>query len=283
MRPDAVKLTCVADENTSPPWSRAGHTALAVSRTYQIQGRVVERLRSYRTRFRIDCMERLPLLGAAGGAMFAVVAIVAYAIAPGPSSGYGPTVVEYYTAHGTAALWQSVLVGVAVVLFLWFAVTFAAQLSAGPLSIVFASVTAGLLMVTVGATESLGEVYRHVSFVDASSEDYAAAHAIYDVGDGAEHLALFTVAAYVAVTAVALLASNLPLRRLGWIGIALAAVQLLNALYQIFSTSHRSVVVNGVVVIAFILWVFVLSIVLVVSLRGDAAAAPAAARRVTDG
>jgi len=212
-------------------------------------------------------MERLRLLGAAAGIAFAVIAVIAFAIAPGPSSGYGPTVVEYYTAHGTAALWQAVLIGVAVVLFLWFVVTFAEQLSAGPLSIVFASVTAGLLMVTVGATETLGEVYRHVSFVDVSSESYAAAHAVYDVGDGADHLALFTVAAYVAATAVALLTSTPPRRRLGWVGIALAGVQLLNAPYQIFAMSHRSVVVSGVVLIAFIAWVFVLSILLLVAMR----------------
>jgi hypothetical protein len=212
-------------------------------------------------------MERLRLLGAAAGIAFAVIAVVAFAIAPGPSSGYGPTVVEYYTAHGTAALWQAVLVGVAVALFLWFVVTFAEQLSAGPLSIVFAAVTSGLLMVTVGATETLGEVYRNVNFVDVSSESYAAAHAVYDVGDGANHLALFTVAAYVAATAVALLTSTRPRRRLGWIGIALACVQLVNAPYQIFSMSHRSVVINGVVLIAFIAWVFVLSIMLVVAVR----------------
>jgi hypothetical protein len=213
-------------------------------------------------------MERLRLLGAAAGIAFAVIAVVGFAIAPGPSSGYGPTVVEYYTAHGTAALWQAVLVGVAVALFHWFVVTFAEQISAGPLSIVFGGVTAGLLMVTVGATETLGEVYRHVNFVDVSSESYAAAHAVYDVGDGAEHLALFTVAAYVAATAVALLTSTLPRRQLlAWIGIALAGVQLLNAPYQIFAMSHRSVVVSGVVLIAFIAWVLVLSIVLLVAMR----------------
>jgi hypothetical protein len=71
--------------------------------------------------------------------------------------------------HGTAALWQAVLIGFAVVLFIWFAVTFAEQLSAGSLSIVFAAVTASLFLVTVGAYETLGEVYRHASFIGVSS------------------------------------------------------------------------------------------------------------------
>ena len=221
-------------------------------------------------------MERLRLLGAAGGIVFAVVAIAAFAIAPGPSSGYGPMVVEYYTAHGTAALWQAVLVGVAVILFLWFAVTFAEELSAGPLSIVFGALTAGLLMVTVGAYETLGEVYRKMNFVDVSSESYTAAHAVYDVGDGAGHLSGFTGAAYTASTGVALLASTMPQRRLGWIGLALAGIQLLNAPYQIFATSHRSNVFGQVILIAFIVWIFVLSIVLVLAMRRATAQSAAA-------
>jgi hypothetical protein len=221
-------------------------------------------------------VERLRPLGAAGGIVFAVVAVVAFAIAPGPTSGYGPTVVAYYIAHGTAALWQAVLIGFAVVLFIWFAVTFAEQLSAGSLSIVFAAVTASLFLVAVGAYETLGEVYRHASFIDVSSGSYAAAHAVYDVGDGAGHLAAFIAAGYTASTAGALLKSAVPLRRLGWIGIVLAGVQLLNAPYQIFSMAHRSIVVGSVVLVAFIAWVGVISIVLVISLRRSRNAASVA-------
>jgi hypothetical protein len=219
-------------------------------------------------------MERLRLLGAAAGAVFAVVAVVGFAIAPGPSSGYGPTVVAYYTAHGTAALWQAVLVGFAVVLFIWFAETFAGQLSAGPVSIVGASVTAALYMVTVGAYETLGETYRHLNIIDVSSSSYGAAHAVFDVGDGAAHLAGFTAAAYVSSTAVTILTSAMPQRRLGWIGIALAGIQLLNAPYQIFATSHRSTVIGDVVFLAFIAWVFAASVLLVVAMwRGATRAA----------
>jgi hypothetical protein len=227
-------------------------------------------------RCRIAGVERLRLLGAAAGIVFAVVAVVAFAIAPGPASGYGPTVVAYYTAHGTAALWQAVLVGLAVLLFIWFAVTFAEQLVAGPLSIVFAAVTASLFLVTVAAYETLGEVYRHVNVIDVSSESYAAAHAVYDVGDGAGHLAAFIAAGYTASTAVVFLSSAFPLRRLGWIGITLAGLQLLNAPYQIFAMSHRSIVVGSIVLIAFIAWVAVISIVLVISLRQSRTAAPVA-------
>jgi hypothetical protein len=107
-----------------------------------------------------------------------------------------------------------------------------------------------------------------VSLIDVSSGSYAAAHAVYDVGDGAGHLAGFVAAGYTASTAVALLNSAVPLRRFGWIGVALAGVQLLNAPYQIFSMAHRSTVVGSVVLVAFIAWVGLISIVLVTSRRG---------------
>jgi hypothetical protein len=48
-------------------------------------------------------MARIRLLGAAGGPVFAVVTTVSILIASGPSSASGVTVIEYYTAHGSAA------------------------------------------------------------------------------------------------------------------------------------------------------------------------------------
>jgi len=51
-------------------------------------------------------MQRRRPLGAAAGAVFAIVALIAFLIAPGPSSGSGAAVVDYYSAHSNAALWQ---------------------------------------------------------------------------------------------------------------------------------------------------------------------------------
>ena len=50
-------------------------------------------------------MERLRLLAAMAGAAFAVLVVGAFVISPGPSSASGVVVVEYYAAHGTAAVW----------------------------------------------------------------------------------------------------------------------------------------------------------------------------------
>jgi hypothetical protein len=57
-------------------------------------------------------MTGLRFFGAAGGAIFAVLALIAFAIAPGASSANGVAVLDY-AAHGTATLWQAGLVGIA--------------------------------------------------------------------------------------------------------------------------------------------------------------------------
>ena len=62
-------------------------------------------------------MERLRLLGAAAGAVFAVVIVAAFAFAPGPSSAADVQVINYYTEHGNAAIWQAVLAGFGLVCF----------------------------------------------------------------------------------------------------------------------------------------------------------------------
>jgi hypothetical protein len=180
------------------------------------------------------------------------------------------TVVEYYTAHGDAAIWQAVLAGFGIVCFLWFAGTFAAAMSPANMVLVSAGAMAAVYLVTLGAWESLAETYKDVDIVDVPSEGYGDAHVLYDVGVGAAHMASFADAAFVGATAVALLTSVAPRRRLGWIGVGLAVVWLINAPLQIFSASDWSDAVGVVVFLCLLAWVFVLSVILVMSLRSAA-------------
>jgi len=176
-------------------------------------------------------MARIRLLGAAGGAVFAILTLIAFLIAPGPSSANGVTVVEYYTTHGDAAVWQAVLAGFGIVCFLWFAGTFAATMPSANAVLVSAGVMAAIYLVTLGAWEALAETYKDVDIVDVPSEGYGDAHVLYDVGVGAAHLASFANAAFVGATAVALLSGAVVRwRRLGWVGVGLTVVWLINAL-----------------------------------------------------
>src|SRR6476620_1970182 len=96
-------------------------------------------------------MSRTRLLGGAGGAVFAILTLIAFLIAPGPSSANGVTVVEYYTAHGDAAIWQAVFAGFGIVCFLWFAGTFAATMPSANAVLVSAAAMAAIYLVTLGA------------------------------------------------------------------------------------------------------------------------------------
>jgi hypothetical protein len=172
-------------------------------------------------------MARIRLFGAAGGAVFAVLTFVAFLIAPGPSSANRVKVVEYYTEHGNAAIWQAVLAGFGIVCFMWFAATFADAMSSTKAVLVSAGVMAAVYLVVLGAWESLGENYKGVDIVDVPSEDYGDAHTLYDVGVGAAHMAGFANAAFVGASAYALLTSATPSRRLGGIGVGLTVVWLI--------------------------------------------------------
>jgi hypothetical protein len=222
-------------------------------------------------------MERLRVFGAGGGAAFAVLVVIAFAIAPGPSSAHGETVVRYYSAHGTAVAWQAALVGIAVVLFIWFAEIFAAFVSGGSAALVGAAVTAALYLVTIGCWEALGETYNRTNFIDLGSEDFGDAHVLYDAGVGAAHLAHITTAAYVGSTAVAILASGASWRWLGWIGIVFAPVSLVCGLIVLASESHWSDDLGTVVFLVFLAWVFATSVWLVLAMRRGHLVAPAAA------
>jgi hypothetical protein len=212
---------------------------------------------------------KVRLVGAAGGAAFSILVVAALAIAPGPSSASGVDVVEYYATHKHATLWQAALIGIAVVLFIWFVETFASRVSSGSVGLVGAAVTAALYLVAFGAWESLAETYGGTAMVDVPREGYGDAHVLYDVGVGATHFANFSAAAFVGASAVALFTTVPPRRRLAWIGVALTAVQLVNGPLQLLATSDWSDMVGVIVFLGFLAWVFALSAVLVLGMRGD--------------
>jgi hypothetical protein len=130
------------------------------------------------------------LIGAFYGAAFTVLALVAFLINPGPSSGYGVAVVEYYATHSTVTFWQVALAGIAATCFVWFAETFAAHFSAGPVGVAGATATAALYLTAIGCWEVVHELYGGIDLTSVSSEDYSNAHVLYEVGLGAANMPL---------------------------------------------------------------------------------------------
>jgi hypothetical protein len=212
-------------------------------------------------------LERLRLIGGSCGAVFAVLALGAYAINTGPSSGDGVTVVEYYSTHATETLWQAALVGLAAMCLLLFAEAFAGAMALGPAGIAGAAGTAALYLVAIGCSLILGEIYGGIDLVDVSSEGYSDAHVLHVVGIGAAHMGNFVAAAYVGATAAAILAYGAPWRPLAWFGIAVTAFRLISALIELASTSRWSDVVAIAGFLVFLAWVFAASVMLVVATR----------------
>lgn len=224
-------------------------------------------------------MARFRLLTATGGAVFAVVTLTGFLISPGPSSAGGEAVVAYYTAHGDAAIWQAVLIGFGIFCFVWFAGAFAEAMPAANAVLVSAAAMAAVYLVTLGAWEGLGETYNGIDLFDVQNDSYAAAHALFDVGVGASHMASFADAAFVGATTVGLLTAVRPWRRIGAIGIVLTVAWLINAPLQILADQRTmsgwSVTVGTILFLALLAWVFALSVILLITLGRTPAATPA--------
>jgi hypothetical protein len=116
------------------------------------------------------------LLGAAGGAVFAITIVVAFLIAPGPSSAADAKVIDYYTNHVNAPIWPAALGGFGLVCFVWFAGVFSRWSPAGPAVLVSAAAMAALYSVALGAWESLGENFKNLTASDLASETFRDAH-----------------------------------------------------------------------------------------------------------
>jgi hypothetical protein len=89
-------------------------------------------------------------------------------------------------------------------------------------------------------------------------------------------MALFIDAAFVGATTAALFTTVVARQRLGALGSVLTLVLLINAPLQVFGTADWTDTVGTIVFLGLLAWIVVLSIVLVVSLRQRAAAAPLA-------
>ena len=144
----------------------------------------------------------------------------------------------------------------------------------GPMGIAGATGTIVLYLVAVGSWAMLGEIYGGVDPAVVSSEGYSDAHVLHVVGVGAAHMGNFAATAYVGATTAAILAHDVPWRRLAWLGIAITAFRLISALIELASTSHWSDLVSIAGFLAFLGWVFAASVMLVLAVRRGTALVP---------
>ncbi len=208
--------------------------------------------------------QRLDVVTAAGGAVFAILVVAAFAIDGRPASSAGVDVIAYYSTHAGRALSADILIGIGAAFLILFAETFARR-TASVAGAVGAAAAVAPYLVAIGCWETLAESYRGVDLVGVPRAAYDNAHVVYSIGVGAEHMGHFAAAAFVAATAVALLTT--PARRVAWLGIAVAVFRLGTAGLELATNSGWSDVVVALGFFSFLAWTLAASATLAVMSR----------------
>lgn len=211
-------------------------------------------------------------IGGGAGLVFAVLAAVGFAIAPGPDSASGIAVVDYYAEHDTATLWQASLFGVAAVFLLWFVGILAGEVRRGgpdrpfPAGMVIGagSATIALFLAGVACWEALAETFGNVTETTVvDPEAYGDAHMLWSLSQGLGKMTNFTAGAFVVAVAAGFLAAK---RAPGWfhvLGVLLGIGLVADGPLQIGATSDWSDTVGDVAFVAFLVWIAAISLMLV--------------------
>ena len=224
--------------------------------------------------------EWLRVASAAGGAAFAVLALIAFLLALGPDDTTGIGILDYYVKNDAAVKWQAMLFGVAAIGFFWFFGTFARNVRAADEArryggVILASAAATAALYFVGITGWLALAY---SYGDASSvagadpSAFGDAAVLWNISDAAFTLSNFPAATLLLAAAFVILASPLlP----AWSGVAAAVVGaflIVQGAVQIIADADFLDTAGIVAFVAFIVWVFVVSVILTRAvIRGEPA------------
>jgi hypothetical protein len=216
--------------------------------------------------------ERLRLAGAASGAGFAVLALIAFVLALGPDDTTGLAILDYYVEHDTAVKWQAAIFGVSAILFLWFFATLAhgVRAAAGATTTPYAAMivaaagaAVALYFVGVGGWLALANSFGDAPGV-AGAEPFAMGDAavFWNVSDAAFALSNFPAATILLAAALALLETRLLPE---WSAVAAAVVGaflIVQGFFQVIADSDLLDAMGIVAFVAFLAWVFIASVLL---------------------
>jgi hypothetical protein len=214
--------------------------------------------------------EPLRVASAASGAAFALLALIAFLLALGPDDTSGEGILRYYVENDAAVKWQAMLFGVSAIGFLWFFGTFVRNLGAADKARRYS----GVILASTGATGALyfvgisGWLALAYSFGDASGVAGAAPFAfgdaavMWNISDAAFTLSNFPAATLLLAAAFVILESPLlP----AWSAVAAAVVGaflIVQGAAQIVADADFLDTAGIVAFVAFVVWVFVVSVLL---------------------
>jgi hypothetical protein len=198
---------------------------------------------------------RIERLALASGVVFVVLAVVAFVVATGPDGGASnDEILAYFSDNATAVKWQALVFGLAGAFFLWFGGTLASVIRraegdpAGRLPAVVVAATAAstaIFFVGMASWLTLAETGESV--------------ALYGLGESAFGLTDFTAAAFVLAASLGVLRTRLVQDWLGWLGMLLTVLLLVDGVVQALGDSGAVQTLNQIAFFAFLVWVFIAS------------------------
>ena len=207
----------------------------------------------------------------ATGIAFVVHAVIAFVLAGGPdANAAGDETVEYFQDNESAIKWQAFLFSLSPSFFLGFFATLAALVrrdepdAAGRLGAIIvasAGASAALYLAGLAAWTALAK----------TSGETGTNRTLFDLGDMALALSNYTAATLVAATSLAILRTRLVQDWVGWLGVAVFALLVVNGAVQIFSDSDFAEALGRISFLAFLVWVLLTSGLLTLRMRADGA------------
>jgi hypothetical protein len=214
-------------------------------------------------------------IATASGIVFAILAIVAFALVGDAESGASTDeIISYFSDNSDRVKWGACVFGLAGGFLLWFGGTIASALrraegdATGRLpAIAVAGVASSvaLYLVGVGAWTALAR----------TADDDGATRALYDLGQQVFGISSFTAAAFVWAVSTGIMRTRLLRDWVGWLGTALTVLLIVNGAEEMLRDSSGFSVLGTITFVAFLAWVLIASVMLTMGVRAEATVRPA--------
>jgi hypothetical protein len=211
------------------------------------------------------------------GVVFAVLAIVAFALVGDAESGASTEeIISYFSDNADRVKWGAFVFGLAGGFLLWFGGTTASALrraegdATGRLpAIAVAAVASSVALYLVG-------VASWTALARTSDED-GISRALYDLGQQVFGISSFTAAAFVWALSTGIMRTRLLRDWVGWLGTALTVLLIVNGASEMLRDSSGLSILGTITFVAFLAWVLLASVLLTMGVRARGPARPAAA------
>lgn len=206
---------------------------------------------------------------AASGAVFAVVALVAFLVATGPSdTSSAQSIFRYFAQNDSRVEWQAALFGVAAVFLLWFASALASAFRArdgGRYAGLLLASTAGAVALYSAGVASLLALAIDVGPADSGTpSDFGltATRVLWNLGDATFTMSNFAAATVLLAAAAGVMTTRVVGSWVAWASVVAGAYLLVNGVAQALSNSDFVSTMGTIALLVFLAWAFVASVAL---------------------